>query len=215
MKPTSTIRNSHQDSEDTLWSTSDVAKFLRCSERQVFSLRQRGLPAIQVGGLIRFNPARVRQWLGEADEVGQDDLRGQQLADIASTGDEDNAEISRDELERQSFDHRNVHLPFQGKLSWSLLSRVPAGAYVISLTCNPDGSSVFTGQTGDPSERHRMWTTIREAGADQRNCVITMDDRVAEAMARPFPADPEERNRDWDLRSALLSGQSDLSSPSP
>ena len=51
---------------------------------------------------------------------------------------------------------------------------------------------------------------IREAGADQRNCVVTMDGRVAEVMARPFPADPEERKRDWELRSSLLSAQAVL-----
>ena len=159
---------------------------------------------------MRFDPDKVRTWLSEKDYPRPADARQQQLADIASTGDEDNAEISRDELERRSFDHRDVCLPFQGKLAWSLLCQIPAKAYVISLTCNPDGSSVFTGQAGELNERHRMWASIREVGADQRNCVVTMDGRVAEVMARPFPANPEERRRDWELRSSLLSGRSEL-----
>jgi hypothetical protein len=95
MKPTSICCNQHTTSEDLLWSTADVANYLRCSERQVFNLRQLGLPAVQVGGLIRFIPSRVREWLDGRD-LGHDasDERSSQLADVTATGDDDNSECA-------------------------------------------------------------------------------------------------------------------------
>jgi excisionase family DNA binding protein len=71
-----------------LWTTKDLAKFLGCSERQIPRLREEGLPAVRVGGLIRFIPARVMTWLDSRDE------RASQLADIAASGDEDNADCA-------------------------------------------------------------------------------------------------------------------------
>ena len=68
-----------------LWTTKDLAKFLGCSERQIPRLRDEGLPAVRVGGLVRFIPSRVMAWLDSRDE------RARQLADIATSGDEDNA----------------------------------------------------------------------------------------------------------------------------
>ncbi len=68
-----------------LWTTKDLAKFLGCSERQIPRLRDEGLPAMRVGGLIRFIPSRVMAWLDSRDE------RARQLTDIAASGDEDNA----------------------------------------------------------------------------------------------------------------------------
>ena len=47
-----------------LWTTADVAHFLGCTERNIYILRSKGLPAIHVGGLVRFYPERVREWLG-------------------------------------------------------------------------------------------------------------------------------------------------------
>ena len=206
MKPTNQFRNPPAISEDNLWSTPDVANFLRCSERQVFTLRQQGLPCLQVGGLIRFEPRRVRDWLSGVDESQRGDERARMLADVAATGGDDNAEVCLDELERRSFDHREIRLPFEGKLTWSLVGRIPAGSHVISLTCHDDGSSVFTGQVGSPDERYRLWAAIREAVADQRNCLVTMDGRVAGIMARPFPTDPAAREEDMKLRMAALAG---------
>lgn len=71
-----------------LWTTKDLAKFLGCSDRQIPRLREEGLPAVRVGGLVRFMPSRVMAWLDSRDE------RARQLADITATGDEDNAECA-------------------------------------------------------------------------------------------------------------------------
>lgn len=101
MKPTPTFHNPPQVSDGTLWSTSDVAKFLRCSERQVFNLRQQGLPTIQVGGMIRFDPHRVRGWLSGVAPSQQGYERASQLADIAADSDDDNAKCAAADLARE------------------------------------------------------------------------------------------------------------------
>ena len=89
----------------SLWDTSDVARFLGCSDRQIYALRKRGLPSMQVGGLVRFRQAEVTAWLERYDARGTatsgDDLRARQLADIAVTGDEDNAECAAADLSRE------------------------------------------------------------------------------------------------------------------
>ncbi len=72
-----------------------MAKFLGCSERQIPRLRDEGLPAVHVGGLIRFIPSRVMTWLECRDK------RGSQLADIAASGDDDNAECAAVDLARE------------------------------------------------------------------------------------------------------------------
>jgi hypothetical protein len=94
MKPTQSTSTSQQYPEAKLWSSSDVARFLGCSERQVFNLRHKGIPTIKLGGLVRFEPARVRQWVVEVSESGNTDPRARQLADIAASGDEDAAECA-------------------------------------------------------------------------------------------------------------------------
>jgi hypothetical protein len=48
-----------------------------------------------VGGLIRFTPSRVMTWLECRDK------RSSQLADIAATGDDDNAECAAADLFRE------------------------------------------------------------------------------------------------------------------
>jgi len=70
-----------------LWTTADVSHFLGCSERQVYALRHEGLPSLRIGGLVRFDPERVREWLGCP-------TREQQLRDISATGNDDNAECA-------------------------------------------------------------------------------------------------------------------------
>jgi len=70
----------------TLWTTADVAHFLGCTERNIYLLRKKGLPTIQVGGLVRFSPERVREWIGCP-------TREQQLRDMASSA-EDSAECA-------------------------------------------------------------------------------------------------------------------------
>lgn len=87
-----------RESVAPLWTTKDLARFLGCSERQVPRLREDGLPAVRVGGLIRFVPSRVIVWLSECDTrvttIGQDDERARQLADIGANNGEDAEEIS-------------------------------------------------------------------------------------------------------------------------
>jgi hypothetical protein len=78
-----------------LWTTKDLAQFLGCSERQISRLREEGLPSLHVVGLIRFIPSRVMAWLESRDlGYGLSDERARQLADIAASGDEDNAECA-------------------------------------------------------------------------------------------------------------------------
>ena len=101
MKQTPDTRIIKIDTERCLWATSDVAKFLRCSERQIYSLRQQGLPSIQVGGMVRFDPAKVRAWLSEKDDYVPSCERSCQLTDIANENDSDNAECAAADLFRE------------------------------------------------------------------------------------------------------------------
>jgi len=90
---TTTIPN--HDSVAPLWTTKNLAKFLGCSERQIPRLQAEGLPAIRVGKLVRFIPSRVIDWLDSRD------TRARQLADIAASGDDDNAECAAADLARE------------------------------------------------------------------------------------------------------------------
>ena len=67
--------------DSPLWTTSDVARFLGCSERQVYNLRLHGLPSIRVQGLVRFIPRSVQAWLVNQNPYAGDDERAQQLDD--------------------------------------------------------------------------------------------------------------------------------------
>ena len=94
-----------------LWTIQELAKFLRCSERHVYILRRQGLPAIAVGGLVRFDQERVRRWLetssvvnlgpGERAKGRERAERVAHLAAIAETGDEDNVECAAADLARE------------------------------------------------------------------------------------------------------------------
>ena len=46
----------------------DMARQLGCSPRHLDHLRKRGLPAVPVGHVVRFEPAKVIAWL-KAQEV--------------------------------------------------------------------------------------------------------------------------------------------------
>ena len=46
-----------------LWTARDVARFTRCSLRQVGYLRKEGLPFVRIGRLVRFAPPQVTAWL--------------------------------------------------------------------------------------------------------------------------------------------------------
>ena len=98
MKPTSSISS---QPESSLWNTADVAQFLGCSERQVYVLRTQGLPSIHIGGMVRFDPGHVRQWIERGGRTSSEDERTRQLADIASSGDDDNAQCAAADLARE------------------------------------------------------------------------------------------------------------------
>lgn len=87
-----------EQSAAPLWTTKELARFLGCSERQIPRLREEGLPAVRVGGLIRFIPTRVMDWLADCDThvTGKeaDRERAQQLADIKASGNDDNSECA-------------------------------------------------------------------------------------------------------------------------
>ena len=87
-----------------LWSTKDLATFLGCSERQIPRLRDEGLPSVRVGGLVRFVPTRVMAWL-DGRPTANGDARAGQLADIAGSGDNDNAECATVDLAREFPSH--------------------------------------------------------------------------------------------------------------
>lgn len=48
---------------ETLWTVSDVARFLGCTVRHVINLQANGLPYFYLGRLVRFDPAEVREFL--------------------------------------------------------------------------------------------------------------------------------------------------------
>ena len=49
--------------EKPLWNSTDVARFFGCSKRHVYTMRKRGLPTIQVGDMIRFDPVQIKAWV--------------------------------------------------------------------------------------------------------------------------------------------------------
>jgi phosphopantetheinyl transferase len=46
-----------------LITTGRLSQYLGCSERHIFNLRRRGLPALEIGDMVRFDLAAVRLWL--------------------------------------------------------------------------------------------------------------------------------------------------------
>ena len=89
------------DSVDPLWTTGDVARFLRCSKRQIPRLREEGLPSIRIGGLVRFVPDQVKSWLGLQDSHTASDERARQLSDIANENEDNAAECAAADLARE------------------------------------------------------------------------------------------------------------------
>lgn len=51
------------DSHGDLLTTGRLSQYLGCSERHIYNLRRRGLPAIEIGDMVRFDLAAVRRWL--------------------------------------------------------------------------------------------------------------------------------------------------------
>ena len=60
--PASTV-DPAEPASNTLWTTEEVAGFLRVSIKTVFNLRKMGLPYLQLGGAVRFDPQEVRAYL--------------------------------------------------------------------------------------------------------------------------------------------------------
>ncbi len=90
-----------QDHNSGLLTSSQLARFLGCSERHVFNLRKRGMPAYRVGEIVRFDLNQVRQWLDSGGEHGPATARQRQLADVVAGGDDDNAECAAADLSRE------------------------------------------------------------------------------------------------------------------
>lgn len=59
----STPFNSGGDPPGDLITTGRLSQYLGCSERHIFNLRRRGLPAFEIGDMVRFDLAAVRGWL--------------------------------------------------------------------------------------------------------------------------------------------------------
>ena len=59
----STVDHAESSASDILWTTEEVADFLRVSIKTVFNLRKTGLPYLQLGGAVRFHPQEVRDYL--------------------------------------------------------------------------------------------------------------------------------------------------------
>jgi len=49
-----------------LWTTREVAEFLRVSAKTVFNQRKKGLPFVQVGGAVRFVPQEIKDYLANS-----------------------------------------------------------------------------------------------------------------------------------------------------
>jgi excisionase family DNA binding protein len=66
-------------SEKTLWTVDSVAHYLHVSPKTVFNLRKKGLPYIQLGGAVRFDPQRIKEYLSQNQNLARH--RGRRIAD--------------------------------------------------------------------------------------------------------------------------------------
>jgi excisionase family DNA binding protein len=51
------------ESDSDLWTTERVAQYLHVSLKTVFNLRKKGLPYLQLGGAVRFDPHEIKSYL--------------------------------------------------------------------------------------------------------------------------------------------------------
>ena len=65
---------SHEPDSD-LWTTKEVAKHLHVSLKTVFNLRKKGLPFVQLGGAIRFEPQEIKDYLVNSRRLSSHRLR--------------------------------------------------------------------------------------------------------------------------------------------
>ncbi len=64
----SSVNESREDqnlppSDEQLWTSEQVGKYLHVSLKTVFNLRRRGLPYFQLGGAVRFLPQEIKDYL--------------------------------------------------------------------------------------------------------------------------------------------------------
>ena len=67
-----------------LWTVRDVARFARCSIRQVAHFRAAGLPFVKIGQLVRFHPARVIGWLMSHERAARSSAGSQSHGEVES-----------------------------------------------------------------------------------------------------------------------------------
>jgi len=80
-----TFEDGDRSSPDTeLWTTPQVAKYLRVSLKTIFNLRKRGLPYVQLGGAVRFVPQEIKDYLTKSRGLSSHRLR--QIARTGATG---------------------------------------------------------------------------------------------------------------------------------
>jgi excisionase family DNA binding protein len=60
---------------EQLWTTHEVAKFLHVSLKTIFNLRKKGLPFVQLGGAVRFDPQKIRAYLDDSRGLSSHRLR--------------------------------------------------------------------------------------------------------------------------------------------
>ncbi len=59
-----------RSSEPVLIDKQDMARQLGCSSAHIDHLRKKGLPSVLVGKVVRFEPAKVMEWLRGRDVAG-------------------------------------------------------------------------------------------------------------------------------------------------
>ncbi len=72
------------EADSDLWTTTRVAKYLHVSLKTVFNLRKKGLPYVQVGGAVRFDPQEIKDYLINSRRLSSHRLR-QMIRHGAST----------------------------------------------------------------------------------------------------------------------------------
>jgi len=63
------------ETDSDLWTTPRVAKYLHVSLKTVFNLRKKGLPYVQVGGAVRFDPQEIKDYLINSRRLSSHRLR--------------------------------------------------------------------------------------------------------------------------------------------
>jgi excisionase family DNA binding protein len=61
--------------DDQLWTTEQVGKYLHVSLKTVFNLRKTGLPFLQLGGAVRFDPQEIKDYLAKNRRLASHGLR--------------------------------------------------------------------------------------------------------------------------------------------